>query len=102
MERHLNTHIHPGKIFLEEIIKPNNLKITEVAELLQVSRLTISKIVNEKSGISPNVALRIQEVFGGSADMWTRMQNKYDMALAVTEYNRNGPKLKKFDNVSQI
>ncbi|WP_373493473.1 HigA family addiction module antitoxin, partial [Aquiflexum sp.] len=88
-----------GKIFMEEVVKPNKLKIGEVAGLLQVSRLTVSKIVNEKSGITPNVALRIQAVFGGSADIWTRMQNKYDMAIAVKEYNRNSPKLKKFEKV---
>lgn len=99
MERHIDTYIHPGKIFMDEVVKPNKLKIGEVAELLQVSRLTVSKIVNEKSGITPNVALRIQAVFGGSADMWTRMQNKYDMAIAVKEYNRNSPKLKKFEKV---
>lgn len=97
MERHINTFIHPGKIFMEEVLKPNKLKIGEVAELLQLSRLTVSKIINEKSGITPNVALRIQAVFGGNADMWTRMQNKYDMAIAVKEYNRNSPKLKKFE-----
>ncbi len=41
MERHLETYIHSGRIFFEEIRKPNNLKIGEVADLLQVSRLTI-------------------------------------------------------------
>lgn len=96
MERHIETHIHPGKIFFEEIIKPSNLKIGEVAELLQVSRLTVSKIVNERGGITPNIALRIQAVFGGSAEMWTRMQNKYDMAMATKEFNRNRPMLKRF------
>ncbi len=99
MERHIETYIHPGRTFYDEVIKPNNLKIGEVADLLQLSRLTISKIVNEKSGISPNVALRIQEVFGGSADMWTRMQNKYDMAIALKEFKNNKPKLKRFDKV---
>ena len=97
MERHIETYIHPGKTFLEEVIKPNKLKIVQVAELLQVSRLTVSKIVNGKSGISPNIALRIQEVFGGSADFWTRMQQKYDMAMAIKEYERITPKLKKFE-----
>ena len=97
MKRHLDTHIHPGKIFLEEVIKPNNLKIGEVAELLQVSRLTVSKIVNEKSSVTPNIALRIQTVFGGSADIWTSMQNKYDMALAVKEFNKNQPNLKRYE-----
>lgn len=97
MERDITTYIHPGKIFFEEVIKPNHLKIGEVAELLQVSRLTVSKIVNEKSGISANIALRIQTVFGGRAEMWTKMQHKYDMALAIKEFERNNPKLKRFE-----
>lgn len=97
MERYVETYIHPGRILFEEVVKPNKLKLGEVADLLQVSRLTVSKIVNAKSGISPNIALRIQTVFGGSADMWTKMQNKYDMALAVKEFNRNSPNLKKFE-----
>jgi len=99
MERHIETYIHPGRTFFEEVVKPNKLKLGEVADLLQVSRLTVSKIVNEKSGITPNIALRIQMVFGGSADMWTRMQNKYDMALAIKEFNRNNLKLKKFERI---
>ena len=99
MERHIETYIHPGRTFFEEVVKLNKLKIGEVADLLQVSRLTVSKIVNEKSGITPNIALRIQTVFGGSADMWTRMQNKYDMALAKKEFNRSSLKLKRFEKI---
>ncbi|MEX2566885.1 MAG: HigA family addiction module antitoxin, partial [Cyclobacteriaceae bacterium] len=99
MERHRETYIHPGRTFFEEVVKPNKLTLGEVADLMQVSRLTISKIVNEKSGITPNIALRIQAVFGGNAEMWTRMQNKFDMALAVKEFNRNSPKLKKFERI---
>ncbi len=99
MERHINTYIHPGRIFFEEIVKPNKLKIGEVANLLQVSRLTIPKIVNEKSGITSNIALRIQTVFGGRADMWIRMQNKYDMALAIKEFNLKNIDLKRFEKI---
>ena len=102
MERHVSTYIHPGRIFLEEVIKPNKLKIGEVAELLQVSRLTVSKIVNGRSGITPNIALRIQDVFGGNADLWTRMQNKYDMAIAMRDYQKNRPNLKKFRANSNV
>lgn len=98
MERHISTYIHPGRVFMEQVVKPHNLKIGEVAELLQVSRLTISKIVNGRGSITPNIALRIQTVFGGSADFWTRMQNKYDMAMAIDEYNKNKPLLRKFEH----
>jgi len=97
MERHISTYIHPGRILKEQVIEPNNLKIGEIAELLQVSRLTVSKIVNGKGSITPNIALRLQDVFGGNADFWTRMQNKYDMAIAITEYNKNRPRLKRFE-----
>ena len=102
MKRHIETFIHPGKIFLQEVIKPNKLKISEVAERLQVSRLTVSKIVNEKSAITPNMALRIHPVFGGSADLWVRMQNKYDMAVAIKKYHQDKPKLKRYEQVRKV
>ena len=102
MKRHIETYIHPGRIFLKEVIKPNGLKIKEVAERLQVSRLTISNIVNEKSAITPNMALRIQDVFGGNAEMWIRMQNKYDMAVAVKKYHQDKPSLKRFEQKDKV
>jgi len=82
MLKHKNIHIHPGEILLEDVIKPAGLTISKAAELFRVSRLTLSKIVNKRGSISPNIALRIEAVFGGKADFWLRLQRIYDLEEA--------------------
>lgn len=79
MQRHHSINPHPGKVLLKEIIEPSGLTIGNAAALLQVSRLTLSKIVNGKGSITPNIALRIERVFGGTPDFWVRMQTGYDL-----------------------
>ncbi len=79
MERAIWTNIHPGIILKEDVINANGLNIGEAADLLAVSRLTLSKIANGKGAITPNIALRIETVFGGNADFWLRMQRGYDL-----------------------
>lgn len=74
MKRAKETNIHPGRILKEDVIEANNLSIGEAANLLGVSRLTLSKIANTKGAITPNIALRIEKAFGGNADFRLRMQ----------------------------
>jgi addiction module HigA family antidote len=96
MERALSTYIHPGIILKDEVIDPNNLNIGQTASLLDVSRLTLSKITNGRGGITPNIALRIEAVFGGNADLWLRLQSGYDLAQEKQKFLQNPPKLKKY------
>jgi len=79
MERAIQTNTHPGIILKEDVIKANGLSIGQTADLLAVSRLTLSKIANGKGAITLNIALRIETVFGGNADFWLRMQRGYDL-----------------------
>ena len=97
MERANKTNIHPGIILKEDVIDPNQLSIGRAAELLGVSRLTLSKIVNCKGSITPNIALRIEKVFGGNADFWLRMQRGYDLIEEKQRFEKNLPKLKHFE-----
>lgn len=76
-------NIHPGEYLREELIAANGLSITEVADMLKVSRQTVSNIVNEKADVSPEMALRIATVFGGTPDIWLRLQATYDLAIAA-------------------
>ncbi len=71
---------HPGKVVLEECIKPLGLSITEAAEGLGVTRATMSRLVNGRTGISPQMAVRLSKAFGGSAESWLRQQMNYDLA----------------------
>jgi len=71
---------HPGKVVLEECIKPLGLTITDAAEGLGVARNTLSRLVNGQNGISPQMAVRLSKAFGGTAESWLRQQLNYDLA----------------------
>ena len=59
---------HPGGFVLRQCIEPLGLSITNAAAALGVTRTTLSELVNEKRGISPEMAVRLSKVFGGSAE----------------------------------
>ena len=71
---------HPGNIVLSEFIEPLGLTITQAAQALGVTRTTLSELVNGKRGISPEMAIRLSQVFGGSAESWITQQAHYDLA----------------------
>src|SRR6202171_2770992 len=71
---------HPGGVVLRQCIEPLGLTITEAAEALGVTRNTLSELVNEKRGISPEMAVRLSKVFGGTAESWLVQQAQYDLA----------------------
>ena len=71
---------HPGTVVYEECIEPLGLSVTAAASALGVSRNTLSELVNGKRGISPEMAVRLEKVFGGSAESWLVQQAQYDLA----------------------
>ncbi|HEX7728893.1 MAG TPA: HigA family addiction module antitoxin [Terracidiphilus sp.] len=71
---------HPGRVVLMECIEPLGLTITQAAQALGVTRTTLSELVNGKRGISPEMAVRLSQVFGGSAASWLTQQAHYDLA----------------------
>ncbi len=71
---------HPGGVVLRQCIEPLGLTITATAAALGVTRTTLSELVNEKRGISPEMAVRLSQVFGGSAESWLTQQAQYDLA----------------------
>jgi len=71
---------HPGGVVLDECIEPLGLTITQAAEALGVTRVTLSELVNGRRGISPEMAVRLSKAFGGSAESWLVQQAQYDLA----------------------
>jgi len=71
---------HPGGLVLRQCIEPLGLTITQAAAALGVTRTTLSELVNEKRGISPEMAVRLSKVFGGTAESWLTQQAHYDLA----------------------
>ena len=67
---------HPGVIFLEDVMKPLDITVTDAAKMLGVSRKALSEFVNGKVSLSPDMALRISKATNTSAQSWMNMQQK--------------------------
>ena len=71
---------HPGGFVLRQCIEPLGLNITQAAAALGVTRTSLSELVNGRRAISPEMAVRISKVFGGSAHSWLVQQSLYDLS----------------------
>ncbi len=71
---------HPGDFIRTEIIQPAGLSVTAAAAALRVSRPALSSLLNGGAGLSGDMALRIEKVFGVKMDTLMRMQSSYDIA----------------------
>lgn len=87
---------HPGEILKGLVIESLGLTITDVANHLDISRKTLSKVLNARGSITPEMAVRLELAFGKpSADHWLSLQNAYDLwqtrhqkeTLHVSPYN---------------
>jgi addiction module HigA family antidote len=74
---------HPGRIVREECLQALGLSVTAGAKALGVSRQALNNLVNERAGISPEMAIRLAKAFGSTAQTWLRMQSNYDLAQAL-------------------
>ena len=72
--------VHPGHFLRTEVIEGHGLSVTEAAKILKVSRPTLSTLLNAKSSLSGEMALRFEKAFGLSMETLMRMQNSYDIA----------------------
>ncbi len=82
--------VHPGQIVRSACLEPLGLSVTAGAKILGVTRQALNNIVNGKSGISPEMAIRLTKAFGSTEETWLRMQLAFDLAAA----RRNESKIK--------
>jgi addiction module HigA family antidote len=73
---------HPGEILRELCLEPLGLSVTDAAKALGVSRKTLSSLLNRRSGISSEMAVRLSIAFDTSAESWLNQQVQYDLWLA--------------------
>ena len=93
--------IHPGRIVRHDCLEPLGLGVTAAAEWLGVSRQALNNVVNERAGISPEMAIRLTKAFGSTAEAWLKMQLAYDLAevrkreksIRVRRYPRDKAKI---------
>jgi addiction module HigA family antidote len=74
---------HPGRIVKQECLEPLGLSVTEAAKKLGVSRVALSEIVNERRGVSPEMAIRLSKAFGSRPEVWAGLQMQFDLAQAM-------------------
>ena len=79
---------HPGLSVRHDCLEPLGLSVTAAARKLGISRKQLSDIVNCHSGISPEMAIRLDKAFGGGAETWFRLQAAYDIAQAMKRAGR--------------
>jgi addiction module HigA family antidote len=77
---------HPGETLREDVLPALGLSVTDTAAALGVTRVALSRVLNGRAGVSPEMALRLERWLGvdhgGRADVWLRMQAAYDLWAA--------------------
>jgi len=79
MRRITRRPTHPGRIIKEDYLLPLSITIKDMADTLGISRKTLSKIINERGGITPDMALRLSRAFDTTPDFWLNLQKNYDL-----------------------
>ena len=70
---------HPGLIIREDVLPALQITVNEAAEQLGVSRVTLSRVINGRSAITAEMALRVGKWLGNGSGIWLRMQGQYDL-----------------------
>ena len=86
--------VHPGEILRVDILPGANISESKLAQYLNVSRMTVNRLVNERQAISPEMALRLGKLFGNKADFWLNLQNAYDLKTAEDSIAQELKKIK--------
>lgn len=73
---------HPGLIVKRALLESTGLSVSDAAKALHIGRVTLSRIINGKAGISPEMAVRLSLALGTSSELWLNMQTMYDLWLA--------------------
>jgi addiction module HigA family antidote len=71
--------VHPGEILREDFMPDYGLTVSGLASALGVSRQSVNELLRERRAISPEMALRLGELFGNTADFWLNLQRSVDL-----------------------
>ena len=85
--RKMHNPPHPGEFIKEVYLKPAGLSHRDLANSLKVASSTVNRLLNEKSGVSPEMAIRLSKALGRSAQSWLAMQNAYDLDRSQRKIN---------------
>jgi addiction module HigA family antidote len=88
----MKTPPHPGIMLRNDVLEPLGLGVTEAARKLGMSRVALSRVVNGHAGISPELAIRLEQAGVSTARFWMSLQTNFDLAAAR---NRKLPKVER-------
>ncbi len=89
---------HPGESLKKLYMEPMGLTIKAVAERLGVERKAISRLVNERGGISAEMAIRLAKAFNTTPDLWLNKQRNYDLWHAAQRLRREASRIRPFQH----
>lgn len=79
----MSDHPHPGELLRDDVLEPLGLTVTEAAERLGMSRVALSRVLNGRAGISPDLAIRLERAGVSTARFWIALQANHDLARAL-------------------
>jgi addiction module HigA family antidote len=85
----MKNHPHPGALLREDVLAPLGIEVTDAAQRLGMSRTTLSRVINGRAGISPDLAIRLERAGVSTARFWMTLQANY--ALAQAEQRKQPP-----------
>lgn len=89
---------HPGEVLYSLDIEPAGLTVTEVAERIGVDRKTLSRVINGRASITPEMAVLLARAFNTTPELWLNMQRNYDLWAATSTMRERVSKIKPFDS----
>lgn len=78
----MKNHPHPGELLREDVLLPLGIEVTDAAQRLGMSRTTLSRVINGRAGISPDLAIRLERAGVSTARFWMTLQTNYELAQA--------------------
>ena len=79
----MKNHPHPGELLREDVLLPLGMAVTEAADRLGMSRVALSRVLNGRAGISPDLAIRLERAGVSTARFWMTLQANYDLSQAM-------------------
>lgn len=93
----MKSHPHPGELLREDVLVPLGIEVTDAAERLGMSRTTLSRVINGRAGISPDLAIRLERAGVSTARFWMTLQTNYELSQAA---QRKQPKIRRLQDAA--
>jgi antitoxin HigA-1 len=78
----MKNHPHPGELLREDVLLALGIEVTDAAQRLGMSRTALSRVINGRAGISPDLAIRLERAGVSTARFWMTLQSNYELAQA--------------------